>query len=193
MKSTVIMLTGLLYIFCFPLAEARQNKTEQKKSILTKRPTSNKIIKATTEDGRKVFLKSDGRWEFAEASSRESKPLLPESAIKALAEFAKIAGSTELGVEYDEYKSILIGFKATVNQAMQDLPDDILIAVLRDALNNYEMALKQWDTKNLLEKYKFDGWSEKAIEAFNQRANLWRESRSQLEYANEVSKQYERR
>ena len=186
MKPIVILLPCLIYTLSLPVTEAQLSKTEQKKG------TSNRVLKATTEDGRKVRLKPNGTWEFAQASSGNAKVVLPASVSKALAEFAKIAGSTELGVEYDEYKSILISFKGTVDQALRDLPDDSLEAELGTALNKYEIALKKWSLEIDLRKYKLDGWSEQASKAIDQRYDLWRENRSSLGRANQLSKQYER-
>lgn len=205
MNSVILVSAILLYTLSFPMVSANQTKTEQKtKAASTKKGDANKPIRATTEDGRKVLLKSDGRWEYVQASSssQEGKPILPQSASKALDEFAKIAGSTELNVEYDEYKSILIGFKASVNQAFRDLPEDSLTNELKTALSKYQVALVAWDSERSIRGRmkdiirfmpdEFEEYQNEVKDAITIRYALWRENRSSLERANEFSNQYEK-
>jgi hypothetical protein len=193
MRQIILSLAVVIITSNINTIKAQQsNKDTKINTAPSTKHNSPKIIKGTTSDGKKVLLKSDGTWKYANPLEYEEKQILPESASKALLEFSKISGSVETYIPFDQYQSLLIDFKGCVDQALRDLPDDSLKSELRDAVDRYDKANKIWHFEILTVQDKMDNWGKEASQALTDRFALWNENKLSLERAYKYSKQYEK-
>lgn len=153
-----LFLYALLLLFTSSTAIAQSDKTpastaapknapkKPKKKVLIDAP-----ITATTQDGRTVILRPNGRWEFTAnpVAKRDSVPAPPkrppESLILAMKELHKMQAATEVGITLQEYSSRLIELKASVDEALRQVSDPDLKRELRFAVEAYSDGLDLWN------------------------------------------------
>lgn len=113
---------------------------------------------ATTDDGKRVVLKSDGTWEFdTQAVVPAPKPVVvPDEPkdkfppnVRAAAEAAlktlrRMASATDVGISLSEYNTRLIDLKADVDEQFSLIPDGELKTEIQLAVESYIDAQNAW-------------------------------------------------
>jgi hypothetical protein len=79
-----------------------------------------------------------------EPALNEKQKAAAMDAIKAL---GRIEAATEVGVNYQQYGQLVIDAKAVVNEAERILPAGSLLTNLREAMDAYRDAGRDWDRK----------------------------------------------
>lgn len=116
------------------------------------------VQSATTDDGKRVNLKSDGTWEFdtqyvAPAPKPTPEPVVPQDKfppkVRAAAEAAlktlrRMGSAVEVGLTLSEYNSRLIDLKADVDENLSQIPDGELKTEIRLAVEAYVDAQNGW-------------------------------------------------
>lgn len=153
-----LLLCALLLLFTSATAAAQSDKTPASTAARKNAPEKPKKkglidapITATTQDGRTVILRPNGRWEFTANPivKRDSMPTPPkrppESLILAMKELHKMQAATEVGITFQEYSSRLIDLKASVEEALRQVSDPDLRRELRFAVEAYSDGLDLWN------------------------------------------------
>jgi hypothetical protein len=117
------------------------------------------VQSATTDDGKRVNLKSDGTWEFdtqyvAPAPKPTPEPVVvPQDKfppkVRAAAEAAlktlrRMGSAVEVGLTLSEYNTRLIDLKADVDENLSQIPDGELKTEIRLAVEAYVDAQNGW-------------------------------------------------
>ncbi|MFN3385876.1 MAG: hypothetical protein ACK42Y_04740 [Candidatus Thermochlorobacter sp.] len=164
-RQTIARVAGKYLLLCIlaslsatPSATAQSDKTSAPAATPTKtkkKPKKKSLIDApitaTTQDGRTVILRPNGRWEFTAnpVAKRDSVPAPlkrpPESLTFAMKELHKMQAATEVGITLQEYSSRLIDLKASVDEALRQVSDPELKRELRFAVEAYSDGLDLWN------------------------------------------------
>lgn len=118
------------------------------------------VNSATTDDGKRIVLKSDGTWEFDTQSvapppkpTSTPEPVVPKDKfppkVRAAAEAAlktlrRMGSATEVGLTLSEYNTRLIDLKADVDEQISLIPEGELKTEIQLAVEAYVDAQNAW-------------------------------------------------
>lgn len=152
MKTVFLFLTFL----CLSISVTAQAKPKPKAI-----PKPVRVVQsATTDDGKRVNLKSDGTWEFdtqyvapAQKPIPTPEPIVPKDKlspkVRAAAEASlktlrRMGSAVEVGLTLSEYNSRLIDLKADVDEQLSSIPQGELRTEIQLAVEGYVDAQNAW-------------------------------------------------
>jgi len=99
------------------------------------------------DDVTNIAFNDDGSPEGGTASQRSTRltPQAKAAAREALKALRKMAGATEIGINFQEYGSRVIDAKADVEEGLRQLPDGELKTEISLAMEAYADAAKAWN------------------------------------------------
>lgn len=114
------------------------------------------------------------------------KPSPPQAAVNAVKALRKMAGATEIGINFQEYSSRLIDLKAEVDEALMQLPEGELKNEISLAMEAYVDAKQGWNEmitddyllvqfepgRSLQKKYSIPGDGDKRYPAIRKKTTL---------------------
>lgn len=148
MKFNLFLLVAITLFFGMSLTT--NVNAQKKQSGIAPKPITTQT--ATTDEGRKVILKSNGTWQYeaensAIADTTKVKPRIKSTpaAQNALRTLRRMTSATEVGINFQEYSTRLIDLKADVDEELSQLSVNDLKQEIKLALEAYVDAGTAWN------------------------------------------------
>jgi hypothetical protein len=150
-RTILVLLVPLVAVVCVH-AQRKPAPKPSPKPIIT--------LGATTDDGKRVVLKSDGTWDYDTTASitppkpmpaptpepvKEKYPATIRTAVEAVIKgLRRIGSAVEVGITLSEYNTRLIDVKADADEQFAAIPDGEIKSELQSAIEAYVDAQNAW-------------------------------------------------